>query len=329
MQRVLTECGVVTGNARCGTAAAGVRGVDRRCDMSAPAFAWALERGASLSLKPAERLVLLYLADMANGERVCWPGQPTIMRFTGLKMTTVRAAVRQLAAKHLIAVEAQPGIVTRYHILRPVTPSNGHGAESVTPTKTAQGHPCCTKMALQGTPMKGDGDPCAHFGRNPVPIWPLTPPNGHTDPSYTQEVDPKRRASAPEASQVLSFPGNGTPQPEPSPLANPPTRNTTLSSVPPQAAARGRQSPRSTLGWRWAGAGRPEAFAADGGPTRHERRSCRPTRWPRRRVANTCATSGLPTCPMTCSPALRADASPLPGQAGGGVKEALSVPLDF
>ena len=212
--------------------------------MSAPAFAWALERGATLSLKPAERLVLLYLADMANGERVCWPGQPTIMRFTGLKMTTVRAAVRQLAAKHLIAVEAQPGIVTRYHILRPVTPSNGHGVESVTPVKTAQGHP--VKMA-QGTPMKGDGDPVPVL-TEPRAHLALTPPNGHTDPSYTQEVDPKRRASAPEESQVLSFPGNGTPQPEPSSSSPPKPR-----PQPPVAAIRSPRTTtrRLTLGWRW------------------------------------------------------------------------------
>ena len=116
--------------------------------MSAPAFAWALERGATLALRPSDRLVLLYLADMANGLKVCWPGQPLIERYTGLKNNTVRAAINRLAALQLIRVEGTPGKLTRYHILRPDTPANGDGGN---PRKRAQGHP---RKRDWGTPSK-------------------------------------------------------------------------------------------------------------------------------------------------------------------------------
>ncbi len=196
--------------------------------MSAPAFAWALERGAALGLKPADRLVLIYLADMANGEKVCWPGQPKIMRFTGLKMTTVREAVRRLADRQLIAVEAHPGVVTRYRILRPDTPSNGHGVDVSNPHKPAQGYP--DEMA-QGTPPKGHGVPDEMAQGDPVPVCAEprthlvpTPPNGHTDPSITQVRDPRKtRVSAREGAGFKnSEPQGGTPPPAP-PLPRAPT----------------------------------------------------------------------------------------------------------
>ena len=191
--------------------------------MSAPAFAWALERGASLSLKPAERLVLLYLADMANGAKVCWPGQPLIVRFTGLAPNTVTVAIKRLAAMQLIRVEASPGKVARYHILRPDTPANGgvvapaNGGVVYEPTPAK-----CVVAPPQNVgdhPRKCDGQP-PHDLRRP-------PPNRGDDPSYTQEVDPKRRASAPEAGKILSFLEKQearTPPPEP------PTQATTAGS---------------------------------------------------------------------------------------------------
>ena len=57
----------------------------------------------------ADRMVLIYLADKANGIGVCWPGQETIVRFTGLAIRTVRAAVRRLEGLHLISLEEAPG----------------------------------------------------------------------------------------------------------------------------------------------------------------------------------------------------------------------------
>jgi hypothetical protein len=166
--------------------------------MSAPAFAWAFERGCVLKLKPADRLVLLYLADMANGERVCWPGQPLIERYTGLKNNTVRAAINRLAALQLIRVEATPGKVTRYHILRPLTPSNGTGD---TPSKQ---HMVTLANGAGAPPQNSTGHPLKKAARPPQKMG-LTPSNGDTDPSKTQEEDPRARAYAREGSKILSF----------------------------------------------------------------------------------------------------------------------------
>lgn len=178
--------------------------------MSAPAFAWALERGATLALRPSDRLVLLYLADMANGVKVCWPGQPLIERFTGLKNNTVRAAINRLAELQLIRVEGTPGKLTRYHILRPDTPANGQGG---TP---ANEHRVTPANGDGVPPQTGTGYPL-NCGGGPPQKGALTPANGHTDPFSTQEEDPKRRASAPEAGKILSFPekAGGTPPPAP------------------------------------------------------------------------------------------------------------------
>lgn len=139
--------------------------------MSAPAFVWALERGAALKLHPSDRLVLIYLSDMANGNLICWPGQPLIERFTGLKNNTVREAIRRLTDAQLIRVETAPGKVTRYHILRSPTPANGTGVEVPNPRKLDGGAP----SKRQGiTPANGAGAP--------PQIGSPTPANGTGDP---------------------------------------------------------------------------------------------------------------------------------------------------
>lgn len=138
--------------------------------MSIPAFGWALEQGAKLKLRPSDRLLLLFLADQANGELVCWTGQPAIEHFTGLATNTVRAAVQRLSNMQLIRVESVPGKVTKYHILRHYTPSNGDG------------------VASRHTPSNGDGAP------------PQNVRGGDPGPPQTVPPTPSKRAP-----QVLSF----------------------------------------------------------------------------------------------------------------------------
>ena len=171
--------------------------------MSIPAFGWALARGVEHKLLPSDRLVLIYLADQANGARVCWPGQSMIERYTGLKNNTVRAAVNRLASLQLIRADMTPGKVTRYTVLRPDTPANGL---VVTP---ANGH-IAPPQNSAWHPLNGEAGP-------PQKV-PLTPANGHTDPLGTQEVDPKTRVRAQEAEgfQSQNHP-SVAPQPEPSP----------------------------------------------------------------------------------------------------------------
>ena len=183
--------------------------------MSVPAFAWALERGRTLDLSPACRLVLIYLADMANGERVCWPGQQTIADFTGLAVRTVRSAIHGLAELQLIRVDAKPGFAARFHILRPDTPANGAEVKAAHPGKMSR-----------ATPANGADHPRQNVPTHPGTslqegrhITTVTPANGADDPSITQVRDPKRRASAPEARKDSqnSEPQGGTPPPAPPP----------------------------------------------------------------------------------------------------------------
>jgi len=188
--------------------------------MSVPAFAWALERGRTLGLSPACRLVLIYLADMANGERVCWPGQETIADFTGLAVRTVRSAIHGLAELQLIRVDARSGFAARFTILRPDTPANGAEVTPSHPGKMSQGAPA-NGAGVGEHVLPGGVGTSLQGGRH---ITTVTPANGADDPSYTQVRDPKRRASAPEAGKVLKFgkkEEGGTPPPAPPPAAPP------------------------------------------------------------------------------------------------------------
>jgi hypothetical protein len=174
--------------------------------LSVPTFAWAMEQGVRLGLTSSERLVLLYLADKANGERVCWPGQETIVRYTALSLRTVRMVIPALVRYGLISVESRPGIVTRYHILRPDTPANGHGANGGNPGKTTRGSP---GKAAHGTPANGHGAPrqnsTPHPGKSctePRAILHLTPANQHPEPLSEPSREPKTRADARKAEDV-------------------------------------------------------------------------------------------------------------------------------
>ena len=169
--------------------------------MSVPAFAWALERGATLKLLAADRLVLIYLADLANGARVCWPGQPAIVRYTGLSAYTVLVSLKRLEARQLIRAEASPGRVTRYHILRQDTPLNGTGGPPATPLD----YTVATPLNDIGAPPKISRGHPPNLEAEPPKIVVQTPLDQGDDPTSTQVRDPKSRAHAREAGKILSF----------------------------------------------------------------------------------------------------------------------------
>jgi hypothetical protein len=209
--------------------------------MSIPAFAWAMERGATLKLAPADRLVLIYLADRANGALVCWPGQPSIERFTGLKNNTVRSAIRRLVEAQLIRVDAAPGLVAKYHILRPDTPANG---DVVTPAKRHRVTPANGTGVAARYPRKSDGGSPPQIGigdplnreAEPPQMGSPTPANGTGEPSTNQVREPKTRAHArEEGSKDLSSgkKAEGTTPPTSAPPPPPP-------QTPTIAATQGR-----------------------------------------------------------------------------------------
>ena len=176
--------------------------------MSAPAFAWAFERGHELGLTSSQLLLLLYMADQSNCCGSFYTGQPRMVKYTRLSVRTVRDQIPQLEALGLIQVMATPGKPTLYHLLmQPVgeattaAPANGAGQAN------------------------GAGPP-----RQPLPVHPgnlrrqprqnlhATPATTAGDPLVTQEEDPKRRASAQEGGGFKnSEPSGGTPPPAPPP----------------------------------------------------------------------------------------------------------------
>jgi hypothetical protein len=89
--------------------------------MSAPAFAWALDQGRARKLTAPQRLVLVVLADRANGKRFCWPSFSQLMIDTGLARPTILAVVHALDRLGLIRIEKR-GQGHVYHVERPAEP---------------------------------------------------------------------------------------------------------------------------------------------------------------------------------------------------------------
>ena len=71
--------------------------------MSVKAMAWAWEQ----TLKPTDQLVLLALADHADDDGICWPGQKLIAEKCNVTRKTVWASLKRLTEQGLIASEQQ------------------------------------------------------------------------------------------------------------------------------------------------------------------------------------------------------------------------------
>src|SRR5690349_13685647 len=93
--------------------------------MSAPAFVWAIEQGERHQLPTSARMLLVYLANKANGELEAWPGQALIARMTGLNEKSVRRLTKLLVVAGLIEVGKRGKVVT-YRIKREGGGGNGH-----------------------------------------------------------------------------------------------------------------------------------------------------------------------------------------------------------
>lgn len=72
--------------------------------IEASSWAWRLQ-----GLTASQKLVLLALADHADQDGVCWPGQSGIAKKTGLSDRTVKRARADLEKKEIIKVERRPG----------------------------------------------------------------------------------------------------------------------------------------------------------------------------------------------------------------------------
>lgn len=88
--------------------------------MSCPHIVWALNEGRVRKLTSTARLVLMVVAEYANGALMCWPSVQTLSDNTGLNARTVQKALRALEAKDLIRTEERPHLTSIYHVKRPL-----------------------------------------------------------------------------------------------------------------------------------------------------------------------------------------------------------------
>jgi Helix-turn-helix domain len=95
--------------------------------MSSPNTAWAIDTGRKLRLPTADRLVLIVLAERANGHLFCWPSETTISGDTGLSERQVRRSVHALRDGGLIGIRERHGSSSLYTVIRPATPDSESG----------------------------------------------------------------------------------------------------------------------------------------------------------------------------------------------------------
>jgi hypothetical protein len=87
--------------------------------MSCPHIVWALREGKSRKLSAHERLILMVLAERANGEMFCWPSVDLLREDTGASRRTVQNALRRLDDLGLIRIEERIRQTSIYHVNRP------------------------------------------------------------------------------------------------------------------------------------------------------------------------------------------------------------------
>lgn len=130
-----------------------------------------MDEGRAKKLAPSDRLVLLVLADRANGARFCWPSLPRIAGDTGLSARTVHTAVHRLAGAGLIRMELK-GRLTHYHILRPAD-----GEEPLQPLQGSNSHNATRPLQpLQPESCKSRVQTLATIASKPTKKEPLREP---------------------------------------------------------------------------------------------------------------------------------------------------------
>ncbi len=73
-------------------------------------------------VKDARRMVIVALADQANDEGVCWPGDEHLCFRTAKDKRTVRRAVRWLEDHGYLSIAPYPGLENAYHLHLPEVP---------------------------------------------------------------------------------------------------------------------------------------------------------------------------------------------------------------
>ena len=174
----------------------------------------------SADLPPAEKLVLLCLADHADGDGRCWPSLDRVASRCGVHRGTVIRSLRALADAGHITVEHAQGRINRYVVHPVVQVDTSCTVQPVTLCNPSQD---ATRSAVQPV-AQGDGSSCM-VQRDPL--------HGATRISQESPIHRPERAHARETGRTVQ------------PVAeNNPSRSAT--SRPALPVARSGQSPEPT-----------------------------------------------------------------------------------
>jgi hypothetical protein len=137
--------------------------------MSCPHIVWALREGKILRqrgeerrcLSAYERLVLMVVAERANGEMICWPSIDLIAEDTGMSRRSVQSALRELHNLKLIRIEERHRKTSIYHVLRPkdaqIHPLFEDAAPAPSQDATPAPHAANASVRVQEVSIEGAG----------------------------------------------------------------------------------------------------------------------------------------------------------------------------
>lgn len=135
---------------------------------------------------PAQRLMMLALADNANDQGVCWPSVATLARKASVVERTARRTLTTLEAEGWVAVTASPGKLNVYRLnLERLDPGDG---------------------SLSGQPPMPTGPRTPTSGvAEPTPLTPTSPtPDAHVRGTPDADVRGPRTPTSAEPSRTIT-----------------------------------------------------------------------------------------------------------------------------
>lgn len=167
-----------------------------------------------LAMSPAQKAVLISLADQANDDGVCWPGVATIAKRTCLSERAVQDAIAWLQTVGVVFREYRINSSTSYTI----TPANFNPAAA--PAKRKRGTGADSAPGANGAPP-ANGAPGADGAPPPADG---APGGANGVPQPPQMAHPRGADGAPKSSLNRNRNRKGTAK-EPFPPAAPPGRD--------------------------------------------------------------------------------------------------------
>jgi len=157
-------------------------------------------------LKPADKLLLLALADHANDKGECWPSRSTLARKTSMSIRTVQRSIKNLQDAGYLTVQnrasSEKGLMSNLYTIK------------LDPSDKMTLPPSDTMTLPYGQDDPTPRDTMAHKATNKkLPVEPISgakrfsPPSVQVDTPQTEkpDVEPNRNFSRPTVQQVRDY----------------------------------------------------------------------------------------------------------------------------